>query len=1450
LQNPTAFARLSSYFFRGGKILIAKYICLYQEGEHILLEEIRFMNVFFCLFPAFLKRSKSTALISLLTFLLVAVIGTPSYADLGLDSSDFGSQPASGKKVSGAKLPTDTQGQASGDTKKTNSANDGSSEDTPGQQGPFCRLNTGTENAEGPICKNGQCNKVSSFVNLFTRQYQDDIVDMSVKTVGGFIKLYRVHTDGKWQLEHDLHRLDIGKIQTGQIMKAGLTYKQGSDGLFHYKTFTITHTGDQFRWEDKTGDYILYDKTGRLMEAGSRLGTLARYTYQGEKLITISDRMGTPVYHFTYEGQVIKVNDTHDRQVTYTWDKTKLLTVTDVLGHTTRYSYSPEDRLIAKSDETGRKFFITYHPDGAVQSVLSRDGGGHYFSFKHREGDFYAKVTTTMGQVKEYWYDADGETDRIRVNGQKIKEESRSPGKATTTDELGNQIIKTYDDRDNLLSEEFVDGTTVTSSYDSKNNLISTINELGIESRFSYNEKGLPIKIMAAYKTADQQVTDHNYDLNGNRISTTTYQDQKPLVTTFTYDAADNRTSVTDPLGGKQQYQYDYMGNVVMAIDPAGLTTRMEYDKKGNLVKIISPDNQSRSFAYDAAGRQISVTTINGTTTSTYDFQDNLVKVEDPLGGITKYSYDKDNRLTKKLDEEGRYTVYFYDPTSDKVSKIIDGNGNKIQITYRGYADCGTCSKTFIDKPVRIEFPTFIRQYKYDFRGRVLEQNDYHQAKKISTESYQYDKGGRLIATTDRNGQVTRREYDNLNRLVKITDPADGITRFAYDGQGNLIQLTDAKNQTTRFVYDALGHKTQEVRPLGNSLEYKYDLAGRLLQRTDSLGQQVKYLYDDKTGRLESYLLKKGPEDFPGEAVRFSYDNQGNLAGYQDATTKAHYEYDKLGRRIKESVDYGTFSASHSYSYYQNGLKKSYTGPDGLIQNYTYNLINKLEKISIDSVGDVVFDGYKWLRPEKIHFPGIKKADRYDEFLRLAERKTTTESGQPVLDLSYRYDPTDNIISRTSAGVTTSYTYDNLQRLIGLQKNGDSEKFAYDPVGNRLLSNREQNYLYDANNQLLAVGDTRYIYDRNGSTLSQTKNNDTTTFQYTLENRLSQVKKNGLEARYSYDPFGRRLSKEVNGKRTWFYYTDEGLVAEFDAKGKLTTSYSYQPDSLWSTDPVMMSEAGKHYFYHNDHLGAPQRLTDKDGAIVWQAAYDAFGGVTIEKEVVKNRLRLPGQFFDEETGLYYNWHRYYSPETGRYVSADPVGLEGGLNLFAYAGGDPVNWIDYTGLFGCNPDGSVNTNSEGDANRSANEKAGAWAQYQYEQGNIDYKYSANYAGGADSWKCNVFVRDALQKGGGLDNSKIPKHYNNGKKTKWFARANEIADLNLNQDVLDPVKGSLQPGDLVAWPNSDTGHVGIVGCDGRIYNARKDGIDSFNQKWGWANIRYRAIGRSPVYRRPRQ
>jgi len=103
------------------------------------------------------------------------------------------------------------------------------------------------------------------------------------------------------------------------------------------------------------------------------------------------------------------------------------------------------------------------------------------------------------------------------------------------------------------------------------------------------------------------------------------------------------------------------------------------------------------------------------------------------------------------------------------------------------------------------------------------------------------------------------------------------------------------------------------------------------------------------------------------------------------------------------------------------------------------------------------------------------------------------------------------------------------------------------------------------------------------------------------------------------------------------------------------------------------------YYYINDHLGAPQIITDDSRAVVWKAKYLPFGKVNISVAQVENNLRFPGQYFDAETGLHYNWNRYYNPETGRYIAADPIGLDGGMNLYAYVGGDPVNFTDPEGL---------------------------------------------------------------------------------------------------------------------------------------------------------------------------
>ena len=112
---------------------------------------------------------------------------------------------------------------------------------------------------------------------------------------------------------------------------------------------------------------------------------------------------------------------------------------------------------------------------------------------------------------------------------------------------------------------------------------------------------------------------------------------------------------------------------------------------------------------------------------------------------------------------------------------------------------------------------------------------------------------------------------------------------------------------------------------------------------------------------------------------------------------------------------------------------------------------------------------------------------------------------------------------------------------------------------------------------------------------------------------------------------------------------------------------------------VSSGDSVKLYYYINDHLGTPQRLVGENHQTVWEAEYSAFGQANISVELVKQNHRFPGQYFDQESELHYNWHRYYDPELGRYITSDPIGLQGGMNTFGYAYQNPLMYSDPLGL---------------------------------------------------------------------------------------------------------------------------------------------------------------------------
>jgi RHS repeat-associated protein len=250
--------------------------------------------------------------------------------------------------------------------------------------------------------------------------------------------------------------------------------------------------------------------------------------------------------------------------------------------------------------------------------------------------------------------------------------------------------------------------------------------------------------------------------------------------------------------------------------------------------------------------------------------------------------------------------------------------------------------------------------------------------------------------------------------------------------------------------------------------------------------------------------------------------------------------------------------------------------------------------------------------------------------------------------------------------------------------------YQYDAVGNRSASDETANWNYNANHQLLSYGEpassTSLDYDANGSTIEKiitdASGSDTDAYSYDIANRLTEVKRNGTTlARYYYDPFGRRLSKEVSGIKTYFLYANEGLVGEYNSSGVLINSYMYQPGSMWSTQPLGMITGGRSHFYQHDQLGSPNLVTSNTGQIKWQGAMDAFGQVQTTTSDITNPLRFPGQYYDSETGLHYNYFRDYDPEIGRYIQSDRLGLFDGPNTYAYVQNNPVNMIDPTGEYG-------------------------------------------------------------------------------------------------------------------------------------------------------------------------
>jgi RHS repeat-associated protein len=1065
------------------------------------------------------------------------------------------------------------------------------------------------------------------------------------------------------------------------------------------------------RWESLAGDWAIFliptidEAFAQVDRIGNRDGLISSYVYDTQNRLTnINDRNGNPVITYTYngEGQLREVSDNSGRRVEYRYTNQQLSEVVDVRGNTTQYAYT-NDKLTRITDQESRVKEIAYGNTGRVQSetLIEIDGSRSTTSYRYdydtTRKETYAQIRGPSGRVTEKWYDEDSNIVRKAVNN--IQVYSQSVDKANkrylTRDQRNLQTIKQYDEWYNQIQRTNPDGSTITSSYvPGTNQVTERTDELGRITRYSYDSNGKMTQRIDAAGSDEERITQYRYDSNGKLIEKKRLGDAstQESVTTYGYDDKGNLNRVTDPEGGITRFTHNIWGGVLTRTDPNNHTWQYTYDAAGNRLSQTDPLQQSVTMTYDGVGNRKSITDARTYTTRynynarnqkvsitdpldhnvqlNYDIAGQLLGTTDPLGNGNRITYDLSKRIINQQDTAGNQTTFGYG------ERTGEGGGLSGSVNYPGQLN-------------RIQYPTYLQTYDYDNRNRRTRTIDHLESGPVIT-SNTYDEVGNKLSSTDAEGRVTQYQYDSLNRLIRITDPLNQSTIFRYDNRDNLLSVTDPNNHTTRYTYDRADRKTSEIRPGGQTITYTYDLAGNLMTTTDPDGRRTVNNYDNANQLASQTHYAPGSTDAE-RTVTYSYDANGNLTGWSDGSLSATMAYDANNQKTQETVNYGAYSLTHRYTYDAAGNKETYTGPDGV--TITYHRVNdRLSRIEIPNEGSIVYNSYQWNRPTRITYPGgAYRQTEYDNLQRPTRIQSNDPGDNPLMDFQYGYDATGNILEKSTQDKTYAYHYDTLQRLteatatIELENDEtqtETEGWDYDPNGNRTLDVlKPGNWLYDVNDRLLSSPEVTYGYDAAGHMTSKTVGGITTTYLYNAEGRLTRIEDadQNLIASYVYDPLGRRLKKTTQQETIIFHYTDEGLAGEFEQSGNLLRVYGYQPDSTWTTDPVYQKSSAGYAYYQNDHLGTPQQLVQKSGAKVWEGEYRAFGELVGEEGSWGNLLRFPGQYYDEETGNYYNYFRDYDPATGRYLQSDPIGLDGGLNTYLYANANPLSHFDKYGL---------------------------------------------------------------------------------------------------------------------------------------------------------------------------
>jgi RHS repeat-associated protein len=457
---------------------------------------------------------------------------------------------------------------------------------------------------------------------------------------------------------------------------------------------------------------------------------------------------------------------------------------------------------------------------------------------------------------------------------------------------------------------------------------------------------------------------------------------------------------------------------------------------------------------------------------------------------------------------------------------------------------------------------------------------------------------------------------------------------------------------------------SREVGFDGLTWGYDYDPAGQLIARTDPAGRVTSLIRD-----LRGRVIERARPD--GTKIDFGYDRLGRMTEAGSPGSELEYKYDALGRVIWESQN--GRAIEHEYDALGRRVKRR--SPAGQTVEFTYNSDSQMSRLQTPR-GSMEFEYDAAGRIAKRRMPGeLEESFYYDRCGRVVEQSLDRPAERLFLR-GYKYDAEGNLVELSDSNKGSSrFAYGPVERLREvMEPEKKVEQFVYDSTGN-LLRRGEREFRYGEPDRLIKADDASLIYDEVGNLIEKRRAGSVIRYQYDLDNRLIAVEsKEGGRIEFAYDAFGRRIAKKTKDGEIGFLWDGDVLLAE--QLGERVNEYVFE---TWSFAPLCRFDGGGFESYHNDHLGTPRELTDERGQVVWSVSYDVYGQVShAHTEKTENRIRFQGQYEDVETGLHYNLFRYFSPDVGRYLSQDPIGLAGGFNHYGYVH-NPLNWIDPSGL---------------------------------------------------------------------------------------------------------------------------------------------------------------------------